>query len=274
MSFLVLAAASLVPLVAVELAKAARWRVLLGRRRPSYAQCLRALVAGQLTNSLLPVRAGEAVSLGVLRAEGGGLVAGAAGLAGIKAIDSLVLAAIAGAVIGTAAAGRAGWSGATGAAALALAAAVVLQRERFRRLLEGLPWARQLRLAALADVVDALHDRRTLVVALLTTLVAWGAGLVANAAILAAVGITPDLNLAARVIVAGYLVNVLPSPPAGLGVFEAGIAVALTTAGVPLPLAILAGVTLHVCQFVKLGLLLAASVVWSRWLRPVQLRPA
>jgi uncharacterized membrane protein YbhN (UPF0104 family) len=268
---------ALAPLAAVELAKTERWRSLFGARRPPYAQALRALLAGQLTNSLMPLRAGDAVSLGVLKAEGGGLVAGAGALAGIKAIDALVLAGIAGAVVGRAALAHAWWSTAAGAAALLLCAALVLQRARFRSLVERFSWGRKLRLAALADVLDALHHPPTLATVLVTTALAWTLGLVANGVILAAVGIAPDLHLAARVIVAGYVLNVVPAPPAGIGLFEAGITVALTSAGVPLPQALLAAVTLHVCQFVKLGLLMAASLLltrrqswlrWTRWLRP------
>src|SRR5437016_2726384 len=188
-------------------------------------------------------RAGEGVEeagTGGGSGEGGGVgvVGGGGRVGGIKAIDTVVLAGIAGAVIGTAALTHAGWSTLAGAAVLAVGAGLLLQRERFRRLMERLPWARQLRLAALADVVDALHDRQTLMTVVATTAAAWVGGLAANAAILAAVGITPDMNLAARMIVAGYVTNVLPSPPAGLGVFEAGIAVALTSAGIPLPVAV------------------------------------
>src|SRR5919197_6377007 len=98
-----LALVAIVPLAAVELAKAARWRALFGLHRPPFARCLRALVAGQLTNALSPVRAGEAVRLGLLTAEGASLVPAAGAMAGAKAIDTISLAAIAAALVGSAA---------------------------------------------------------------------------------------------------------------------------------------------------------------------------
>src|SRR5919198_6573986 len=104
-----LALVAIVPLAAVELAKAARWRVLFGLHRPPYVVCLRALVAGQLTNALSPVRAGEAVRLAWLTAQGGELVPSAAALAGVKAIDSVCLASIAAGVAGAAALAHSRW---------------------------------------------------------------------------------------------------------------------------------------------------------------------
>src|SRR5919198_4484160 len=119
-----LALVAIVPLAAVELAKAARWRVLFGLHRPPYVVCLRALVAGQLTNALSPVRAGEAVRLAWLAAQGGALVPGAAALAGVKAIDSVCRAAIAAGVVGMAAFAHSRWGLAV--AGLLLATGIVL----------------------------------------------------------------------------------------------------------------------------------------------------
>jgi uncharacterized membrane protein YbhN (UPF0104 family) len=69
--------------------------------------------------------------------------------------------------------------------------------------------------------------------------------------------------------VAGYLVALFPSPPGQLGTFEAAVAFSLTSAGVPLSQALTAAGSLHVCQFVKLGLLLAVSLALTmprtRW---------
>jgi len=266
------AALAILPLAAVELAKAARWRSLFGALRPPYAVALRALIAGQLTNQLSPLRAGEAVRLGVLGAQGGAVVPGAAALAGAKAVDSVCLAAIAFAVAGATVFSRPNLSLALGIAVIAAGAALSLWGGKLRARLAALPLARRLRLASLVDVANALRDPGVLAVVSGATLVVWAAGLAANACVLAAVGVAPDLHLAARVIVAGYLLNVLPSPPAQLGTFEAAITVALTSAGVPVQTALAAAVTLHVCQFVKLGVLLAVGLLltrplaaWAHW---------
>src|SRR5262245_34772708 len=100
-----LAGLALAVLASVELAKTMRWRTLFGAVRPPFVACLRALVAGQLTNALAPLRAGEVVRLGVIAAQGGAVVPATAALATAKTIDALCLAAIASAVVGTAVAG-------------------------------------------------------------------------------------------------------------------------------------------------------------------------
>src|SRR5688500_9533356 len=103
-----LLALALAPLTLVELAKAWRWRALFGphRERVPYRLALRALVAGQVTNMVSPLRAGagEAVRLGVLALVAGRetVVAGTGALAGVKALDTLCLGAIAFGVAGEA----------------------------------------------------------------------------------------------------------------------------------------------------------------------------
>src|SRR5688500_6190947 len=250
-----LAVLAIAPLTAVELAKALRWRVLFGAHRPSFAVALRALVAGQVTNALSPVRAGEAVRLGVLTAQGGAIVPGAAALAGVKAIDSICLAGIALGVAGASVFSHGAIGLIAGAAVLAAGAALAVWGGRLAPFLERNRITRRLRLVALVDVAQALRDPSVLLAVVLATLVVWVAGMVANFAVLAAVGIAPDVNLAARVIVAGYLISAVPSPPIQLGTFEAAVTVALTGAGVPVEQALAASVTLHVCQLAKLGLL-------------------
>jgi uncharacterized membrane protein YbhN (UPF0104 family) len=269
-----LALLAVVPLAAVELAKAMRWRVLFGKHRPTYAVCLRALVAGQITNFFSPLRAGEAVRLGVLTAQGGELVPGAGALAGAKAIDSVCLGAIALAVAGTSAISRP-QIGLLAALAVFLAgAALALFGRGLRERLEANPISRKLRLAALIDVAQAFRDPQVLWIVLAMTCVVWGAGLLANGVILVAVGLPPDVSLAARIIVAGYLISILPSPPAQIGTFEAAVTVALTSAGVPVQEALAASVSLHIGQLLKLGVLLPISVAltvppnkWLAWAR-------
>jgi uncharacterized membrane protein YbhN (UPF0104 family) len=73
------------------------------------------------------------------------------------------------------------------------------------------------------------------------------------------------VDLAARVLVAGYLIGLLPAPPGRLGVFETGVTVALTSAGVGLPEALTAAVMLHVCQLAELALLMTTSLAVRRW---------
>jgi uncharacterized membrane protein YbhN (UPF0104 family) len=266
-AFVALSLLAVVPLAAVELAKAGRWYALCGTRRPSYARCLRALLAGQATNALAPVRAGDAVRLALLAAEGGALAPATAALAGAKALDALILAAIATMVAGSAALAHAGWGLAVGALVPLAGAFRALRGTAARGWLEAHPLARKVRLGALVDVAGALREPRVLLGVASATAGVWLGGLAANALVLAAVGMEPTVDLAARVLVAGYLVGLAPSPPARLGVFEAGIVAALVASGVPAAASLAAAVTLHACQLVELGVLMAASLGGRRWCR-------
>jgi uncharacterized membrane protein YbhN (UPF0104 family) len=260
-----IALAAVAPLLAVELAKAARWRSLCGPERPSYSVSLRALVAGQVTNALSPLRAGEAVRLGVLAAQGGPLVAGAGALAGAKAVDVVCLVAIAVAVVGAATLSHARW-GAVAACTVIVAGVLASVFGRpLRSWLERWSLSHKLHLGALVDVAESLRDRRTLALVVGTTALVWAAGLAANGVVLLAVGVSPTFDLMGRMLVAGYVVGLVPAPPIRLGVYETGITVALTSGGVPLQQAVTAAVALHVCQLAELGLLVAVGVLSSRW---------
>jgi len=259
-------------LALVDLAKAVRWWELMGARRPDFARCLRALVAGQLANALIPLRAGEVVSVGLLKVEGGPLLAGGAALAGSKALDALVLAAFAAWLIGDAALDRSRPVLILAAALLLAGAAAAILKPEWRRRLGSLPVARKLHVPALLEVTQALREPRILAVVAGSVAIVWLAGLAANGLVLLGAGVSPSLPMMAGMLVAGYLTGVLPALPGRLGTFEAGIVLALTSVGVGVPQALAAAVMLHVCQWCELGLLLAASLAWSRWAAP--LRPA
>jgi uncharacterized membrane protein YbhN (UPF0104 family) len=259
------ALAAVAPLLAVELSKAARWRSLCGRGRPSYTICLRALVAGQVTNALSPLRAGEAVRLGVLAALGGPLVAGTGALAGAKAIDVLCLTAIALAVLGAATLAHAAWGVAAACAVVVAGVLASIFGRPLRSWLKSPALPRRLHLDALVDVAESVRDRRTLALVVGTTALVWVAGLAANGVVLLAVGVPPTFDLMGRMLIAGYVVGLFPAPPVRLGVFETGITVALTSGGVPLQTALVAAVALHVCQLVELGLLVAIGFLANRW---------
>jgi Lysylphosphatidylglycerol synthase TM region len=266
---LTLGLAALAFLMTVELAKAARWAALLGPNRPSYVHCLQALVSGQLTNMFAPLRAGDAVQVGVIAVRGGAMAPAAATLVGIKLLDACVLVLIASSIFGASALGASAAWVVVGAAAVCAVAgvAIVGTGGQIQLMLLRLPLAERVGIRHLPDVAAALRSHRVLLVVGMTSAAAWCAGLLANAAVLSAVGIPPTFDLAARVLVAGYAVGVLPAPPARIGVFETGVALALTSGGVaPLP-ALAAGVTLHVAQFVEVGLLILTSTAVRRWSR-------
>jgi uncharacterized membrane protein YbhN (UPF0104 family) len=269
-----LVALALAALASVEVAKALRWRALFGSPRPPIVPCLRALVAGQLTNALAPVRAGEVVRLGLVGAAGQSVVSATAALAGAKAIDALCLAAIASAVVGTLVAGSVAVPPAIALAVLLAGVALAGWGSRLRAPLERIPLARRLRLVGLLDAAQALRDPASLLTVTGATLVVWACGLGANWLVLAAVGVAPSLDLAARVLVAGYLVGFLPAPPGRLGVFEAGVAGALISGGVGFPEAASASITLHLCLLAELAVLMLLSLAFSRRASLVRSRSA
>jgi uncharacterized membrane protein YbhN (UPF0104 family) len=248
-------------LASVELVKAARWQTSLGRIGPSYAQCLRAVVLAQAANAVIPVRVGELVGIGLVAANGTPAVSAAAALAAMKIIDAVCLSAIAAVVLGAATLGHFPWAP-VGLGLLVLAGAgVTLSSDRVPTYLETNPWMRRLRLDSVAALAQTLQDRKALLIITGSTVLVWTGGLAANATVLAAIGVVPTLDLAARVLVAGYLVGLLPAPPARVGVFEAGVVAALMSGGVPLPGALAASVTLHACQLIELAGLFALTLV-------------
>jgi hypothetical protein len=227
---------------------------------------LRALVAGQITNALAPIRAGEAVRVGVLAAHGDPLALTVASVAGVKVVDAIGLAVIAILLVGAAVPPAVGLIMASGVAIALGTAGLACRAQQVRGWLLARAGFGRSSLAALVSLAESLKDRRTLLAILATSLVVWGAGVLANGAVLAAAGLSPRLDLAARMLVAGYLVGLAPAPPLRLGVFEAGIVVVLSPMGIPVPDAILVGLTLHACLLAELGLLLVASfVVVPRW---------
>ena len=257
-----IALAALPSLASVELVKALRWRYLLGENPPSFAQCLRALVAGQIANALVPIRGGEVVSVGILRVEGGPVVSGTAALLGGKAIDAIGLAALAAIILGTAAF-RVSELAAVALGLAALAAMIVFRR-RFRELATSTWLGRKLHLAELIEVVKQLRQAHTWPLMAAITVVVIGAGMLSNCIAMSAGGVPPTFDLAARMLVTGYAAGLLPAPPARLGVYEASIVAALGSAGISLSQSLEVAVLLHACQFAELGLLLLISMLWSR----------
>lgn len=238
---------------------------MIGRDRPPLKRCLRALVSGQLANALVPIRAGEVLSLALLKVEGGALVPSGAALAAAKALDAVVLAVLAVAVLGATVGDRARLVFVSAALILIAGVVVALLRPSWRQRLASLPGAKKLQLPALLEMAGCLRSLRSLLVVVGTSATVWLAGSAANGLVLLAAGVALDFRLVAGMLVAGYVVGVVPAPPGRIGVFEAGMVAVLTSSGVSLGQAIAASVMLHVCQLCELGLLLGLSMLPLRW---------
>jgi len=237
----------------------------LGPGAPGLPHCLRALVAGQLTNALLPLRAGDAVRIGMIVWSGSLLTVATVSTAAAKAIDALCLAGIAALIVGAEFAGLR-WIPPV-LAVCGLVAIIWVRREPAiaQRLIDRVPLVRKLRIAELAVVLASIGPRQ-IALALTMTVIVWTCGTMANLAILAAAGIAPTFDLAVRMLVGVYLAGLAPAPPARVVVFEGVVAGTLMTAGVDPGAAALAGLLLHGALLVELGALFLIANA-STWLR-------
>lgn len=266
-------------LAAAIVLRALRWQyVFEPERRPPFAPALRALLVGYLFNNILPARAGEAARVLALRRYAGTSRAeSAATILAERLYDVLVLLGlffvalpwlphVARVKVAVAL-----------AAAVVLAigtAAVVLVRWEHKPLeylltpLLRLPFLATLdpeRLALSATSgLASLRRSRLAAQALLLTLASWlGLALSAWFVFLA---FDLELSFAAGilVVVATGLASILPSSPAGLGVFEGATVVALGAYGVSRSDALSYALVLHAVNFFPY---LPAGVVAMRWRR-------
>lgn len=260
-------------LVAAIALRAVRWRYLfVAETRPPLGPVTRALLIGYLFNNILPARAGEAARIvaltqttGVSRAESAGTVVIE------RAYDVLSLLALL--FVLSPWLPEVTWL--TAAVTLAVALGVVLAAgivvfvvwgdRPLRALLRPLgrvlpfPAERLEQIAAnLTQGLAALHRPRIAVAAFALTTVSWIVlGLSFWVAMIAFdLGLSPVAGM--FVLIAIGLASILPSSPAGLGVFEAATVVALGAYGVSDSRALSYAVVLHVVNFLPF---LAVGVV-------------
>lgn len=256
---------SLALLVLAVALRAVRWRYLfVAQTRPPLGAVTRALLIGYLFNNVLPARAGEAARVVALRQATGVSKAESTGTIVIeRAYDVLsllvllfvlapwlpevtwlttavVLAIVLGAMLAAGIAVIAIWGDRPLRALLRpLARLSFVHPER----LEGIA-------ANLTQGLAALHRWRFAVTAFVLTTVSWIVlGISFWVAMLAFdLGLSPVAGM--FVLIAIGLASILPSSPAGLGVFEAATVVALGAYGVPDSPALSYAVVLHVVNFV------------------------
>ena len=256
---------SLALLVLAVALRAVRWRYLfVAQTRPPLSAVTRALLIGYLFNNVLPARAGEAARVVALRQETGVSKAESTGTIVIeRAYDVLSLLVLLFVLVPwlpevtwlTTAAALAIGLGAVLAAGMAI---IVIWGDRplraLLRPLARLSFVRQERLDGIATNLTqglaALHRWRSAVAAFVLTTVSWLVlGLSFWVAMLAFdLGLSPVAGV--FVLIAIGLASILPSSPAGLGVFEAATVVALGAYGVPDSPALSYAVVLHVVNFV------------------------
>jgi hypothetical protein len=257
------------------------WFVFPGGKRPNLVGVARAFSFGQLVNTYIPGRAGDAfkvisIARGRNEREGDGKtkldsslsVADTTGaVLAEKGFDiaSLVLLA---AVLGGGALVTA-WSGMVqslwmvGAAAALVAVVLGLLRRlwptAFRALRHVLSSTRSAMRSALS-----VH-RLSVIIAM--ALVGWVAELIAMMILATGLGFHVALPHAAVALLALNVGIALPVSVANVGAFEAAVAVGLATSGVPMADGIAIGTVLHVGQIA--AVIIPALAFWlrDRWLR-------
>lgn len=257
-------APSLVALAASVAIRVVRWRYLFpAATRPSAGPALRALLIGDLFNSILPLRAGELARVVAIHREARTSRPEALGTAFVeRLLDVLVLLVLL--VVVFPFVPEVSWLGVAvavlaTAGIAAIATIVALWRFGVRpigfllRPLAWLPGFSPARTSAAAGSLlrglRGLRDFRAGLLAVALTAASWLA--VALAFWLAIRGLHLDLGFDAAVLVliATAFALVIPSLPASVGVFEAATLVSLAPFGVDDSRALACAVVLHVLTF-------------------------
>jgi uncharacterized protein (TIRG00374 family) len=246
------------------LIRALRWqRLFAAGRRPPLREVLSAMIIGLFFNSVLPARAGEPARVVALSRRAGTSLAETAATAVTERLyDLLALLLLLFAFVPLLP--PLAWLRAAGYVALALVVAVLIlavvlarygQRpiRPFLRPLARIPSMSEERLTGMAaSVTEGLagfRDVRLAIPAFALTVISWL--VLAASAWLVMVGFGLDVSPAAGmlVVVTTNLAMVLPSPPAGVGVYEAAVIVALDAYGVGPSAGLSYALVLHALNF-------------------------
>jgi glycosyltransferase 2 family protein len=247
--------------------RAVRWRILfVGPSRPPLDAVTSSLLIGYLFNSVLPARAGEAVRIVALNQRAGTSRSEAlATVVAERVLDVLVLLALL--LASAPLVPEATWLGhaaAVGGVAFVLIAfalvALALRGEPVVRLLMRpfslLPSVSSERIAQAArNLVQGLavfRLPRVAVAALALTTVSWLVITLSFWICMRTVGLDAGIDAALLVVIAVNLAMILPSGPAGLGLFEAATVLTLTPYGIDRSEALSYAVVVHVLNVVPL----------------------
>ena len=245
---------ALVCALVVELAKTARWRLLLGASAPRYAECLAVVLASRVLNSLTPFRAGDVWRVATASNSKARSVLHAGGALGIeKAFDALGLGVLVAGLL-TFGRGSGSWSpaasiGAVGLISLiGLGSMVLLVRSGWVGLVGD---ERRAKLQPLRDELSMLGIGLSWRATVLTAL-GIGAGLAVNLAALTALGLPGGLGAATAMLLAGYAAGLVPAGPGQIGVYEVAVAAPLMAGGLARPDALAAAIAVHAVLVVTL----------------------
>ena len=262
--------------------KAVRWRcVFSSETRPPMRPLAKALLVGYFVNTILPARAGEAARVVVLNRNSGTSLAEAGTTVVVERVyDVLSLLFL----LFVAVPWLPGVTWLHAAALLALVLVVVLalvvavlavyglRPVRFAlRLLSRLPFLTAETVdhvaASLGRGLVGLRHPRVMAAGLLWSTAAWLAIAASTWFVMKGFHLGLSLVAALLVVIATNLVQILPSPPSALGVFEAATVVALGAYGVADSDALSYALVLHALStvvFIVVGLLLLRETLSLR----------
>jgi uncharacterized protein (TIRG00374 family) len=267
------------------LAKALRWRILLGDagRRIAFVRVLASLVVGQMLNLLLPARAGDISRAYVIGRAGPGPLFVVGTIVLEKLLDMILYATLF--VLLLLLIPLPDWLGNSATAvalvtcvAVVVVAAIAFSRDALTRLLER--YAERLparmrgrllhRLRSVLASLDVLRNRPDMVKLLVCSVLIWTTAVLNNALILLALHMSLPLSASLLVLVVLQAGITLPSLPGNIGIFEYLCVLALSIFGVARAPALSYGVLLHVVTMLPQ---LIAGVLLFWWLGPAREEP-
>lgn len=257
-------APSVVALALTVYLRVVRWRLLFApQSRPPFGAVARALLIGLLFNQILPLRAGEAARVLALNQAAGTSRAEVIGTAVVERVyDVLALLVIL--FVAWPFLPPVSWiRGAAifaivfvGLVVAAVVSLVVLGERPLRLMLRPLALApritRERTNAAatnFASGLAALHRPAVVIGALAVTLLFWAVAALSYWFVILGFGLGLGFGAAVLVLVATNLALVLPSLPAGVGVFEAAAILAFSSYEVNESRALACAVVLHAMNF-------------------------
>jgi uncharacterized protein (TIRG00374 family) len=225
----------------VSVAKAVRWRILYGPAVPPFRPVFAALVTGQMLNFLLPIRAGELARLGMMSRAGQPAAVTLSTLLVEKTLDLIAAGLVSLLLVGLTLAPD--WVQDSARAWLLLGLSLVaglasvwlLRRGLLAGLGRALAWlplpARQRRrllvaVESLVGAIGALTKRRTIAGSVLWTVIIWLLSPLTIWALLLAFELHLPPAAPVLMMLTVLFSNVIPSPPALLGLVP-GLSVAV-----------------------------------------------
>lgn len=271
---------SLVGVVMVVVAKAARWGALYGlaEPRPSFWELFSVLVAAQMINVVIPIRVGELIRIGLMKQAGQPGALTLSTLVLEKALDLVAAGVITVSLVALTVAPAWLHGRASGVLLMGLTLVVgFILTWRLRKWLEEclaralapgslLPASAQGRLLdmlrTMLKAFDSLTNVGSLARVVLWTLTTWLLSFLTIMALFAAFGLHLPLSAAVVMMLAVSSSNIAPSPPALVGVMHLIAVIVLGQYGVAQPVAVGFGTVLNVVTVAPL-IVLGGWALWS-----------